>query len=289
MNKYNIVAETSENTVVTEYEPVKARSDSYQSEAALEKEFIRLLCEQGYDYLPIHTEKDLTSNLRTKLEELNGYAFSDAEWERFFSDAVANPNEHIVEKTRKIQEDFVQVLKRDDGTTKNITLIDKKNIHNNHLQVINQYEVGTDDGAKHGRSFSRRHHRHQQRADGSGALAGLQPLSDHETDPRPQHQTDGACAIYPREPHAVAARLAHVGQGGKPPRADAVPGRVKGAQGVHNKLGPKHGQAFGQALPRQKTQGLAFARAEAQPYSGPGQGQPRQPVLRAFELGGRGF
>jgi len=149
MNKYNIVAETSENTVVTEYEPVKARSDSYQSEAALEKEFIRLLCEQGYDYLPIHTEKDLTSNLRTKLEELNGYAFSDAEWERFFSDAVANPNEHIVEKTRKIQEDFVQVLKRDDGTTKNITLIDKKNIHNNHLQVINQYEVGTDDGAKH--------------------------------------------------------------------------------------------------------------------------------------------
>ena len=149
MPYFNIVAETSENTVVTEYEPVKARSDSYQSEAALEKEFIRLLCEQGYKYLPIHTERDLTRNLRAKLEELNGYAFSDAEWERFFSDAVANPNEHIVEKTRKIQEDFVQVLKRDDGTTKNITLIDKKNIHNNRLQVINQYEVGTDDGAKH--------------------------------------------------------------------------------------------------------------------------------------------
>jgi len=146
---FNIVAETSENTVVTEYEPVKARSDSYQSEATLEKEFIRLLCEQGYDYLPIHTEKDLTRNLRGELEELNGYAFSDTEWERFFSDAVANPNEHIVEKTRKIQEDFVQVLKRDDGTSKNITLFDKKNIHNNRLQVINQYEVGTDDGAKH--------------------------------------------------------------------------------------------------------------------------------------------
>ena len=149
MPYFNIVAETSENTVVTEYEPVKARSDSYQSEATLEKEFIRLLCEQGYDYLPIHTEKDLTRNLRGELEELNGYAFSDTEWERFFSDAVANPNEHIVEKTRKIQEDFVQVLKRDDGTSKNITLFDKKNIHNNRLQVINQYEVGTDDGAKH--------------------------------------------------------------------------------------------------------------------------------------------
>jgi type I restriction enzyme R subunit len=146
---FNIVAETSENTVVTEYEPVKARSDSYQSEAALEKEFIRLLCEQGYEYLQIHTEKDLIANLRSKLEELNHYQFSDTEWKQFFADAVANPNEHIVEKTRKIQEDFVQVLKRDDGSSKNISLIDKKNIHNNSLQVINQYVIGTADGAKH--------------------------------------------------------------------------------------------------------------------------------------------
>ena len=70
MSYFNIVAETNENTVVTKYEPVKAHSDSYQSEAALEKEFIRLLCEQGYDYLPIHTEADLIANLRAKLEEL---------------------------------------------------------------------------------------------------------------------------------------------------------------------------------------------------------------------------
>lgn len=146
---FNIVAQTNENTVVTEYDPVKARSDSYQSEAALEKEFIRLLCEQGYEYLQIHTEKDLIANLRKKLEVLNNYQFSDTEWEHFFSDAVANPNEHIVEKTRKIQEDFVQVLNRDDGTSKNITLIDKKNIHNNFLQVINQYVIGTEDGAKY--------------------------------------------------------------------------------------------------------------------------------------------
>lgn len=149
MPYFNIVAETNENTVVTEYEPVKARSDSYQSEAALEREFIRLLCEQGYEYLKIRTEKDLMANLRTKLEELNGYHFSDNEWEQFFNNSAANPNEHIVEKTRKIQEDYVQVLKRDDGTSKNITLIDKKNIHNNRLQVINQYEVGPEDGAKH--------------------------------------------------------------------------------------------------------------------------------------------
>jgi len=149
MPYFNIVAETNKNTVVTEYEPVKARSDSYQSETALEKEFIRLLCEQGYEYLQIHTEKDLFSNLRNKLEKLNHYQFSNKEWDQFFSNAVANPNEHIVEKTRKIQEDFVQVLKRDDGTSKNIALIDKKNIHNNCLQVINQYVIGTADGAKY--------------------------------------------------------------------------------------------------------------------------------------------
>lgn len=149
MSYFNIIAQTSENTVVTEYESVKARSDSYQSEIALEKEFIRLLCEQGYEYLRIHTEKDLIANLRTKLEELNNYNFSDTEWKNFFSDSVGNPNEHIVEKTRKIQEDFVQVLKRDDGSSKNIALIDKKNIHNNRLQVINQYVIDTEDGANH--------------------------------------------------------------------------------------------------------------------------------------------
>lgn len=149
MPYFNIVAETNENTVVTEYEPVKVHADQYQSEAALEKEFICMLCDQGYEYLSIHTEKDLIANLRTKLEELNNYKFSDTEWHQFFNSAVANPNEHIVEKTRKIQEDNVQVLKRDDGSSKNITLIDKQNIHNNRLQVINQYVIGKEDGASY--------------------------------------------------------------------------------------------------------------------------------------------
>ena len=146
---FNIVAATNENTVVTEYEPVKARSDSYQSEAELEKEFIRMLTEQGYTYLNIHSEGDLIRNLRECMEELNDYKFSDDEWSRFFSDALANPNEDIADKTRKIQEDNVQVLKRDDGSSKNITIIDRKNIHNNKLQVINQYVIGIEDGAKH--------------------------------------------------------------------------------------------------------------------------------------------
>ena len=88
---FNIVAETSENTVVTEYEPVKKRSDSYQSEAELEQELIRLLCEQGYEYLPVHTEKDLIVNLRKKLEELNNYQFSDTEWADFFQNTQVCP------------------------------------------------------------------------------------------------------------------------------------------------------------------------------------------------------
>lgn len=149
MPYFNIVAATSENTVVTEYTPEKARSDCYQSEEALENEFVRLLCEQGYEYLQIHTELDLLSNLRKKLEELNKYQLSDTEWERFFADCIANKNDGIVDKARKIQEDYVQVLKRDDALSKNIMLIDKKNVHNNRLQVINQYVIGKKEGAKY--------------------------------------------------------------------------------------------------------------------------------------------
>ena len=149
MTYFNIVAQTSENTVVTEYEPVKTRSDSYQSEAELEQEFIKMLTEQGYEYLPIHTETELLQNLRSRLEKLNNYQFSDNEWTRFLAENVANKNDGIVEKSRKIQEDYVQVLKRDDGTSKNILLIDKKNVHNNFLQVINQYVIGQNQGAKH--------------------------------------------------------------------------------------------------------------------------------------------
>lgn len=153
MSYFNIVAQTTENTVVTEYEPVKARSDSYQSEYELEKEFIRMLTEQGYEYLPIHSEGELIANLRHRLEILNDYDFTDSEWKQFFTDAIANPNEHIMEKTRKIQEDYVQVLRRDDGSSKNITLIDKKNVHSNFLQVINQYAISQEEGAKHSNRY----------------------------------------------------------------------------------------------------------------------------------------
>ena len=149
MSYFNIVAQSSESTVVTEYKPQAKRSEAYQSEAQLEQEFIRLLGELGYEYLHIHKDTDLVANLRRQLSKLNGYEFTDGEWQRFFSEVLANPNLGIAEKTRLIQEDHVQVLKRDNGESKNITLIDKKNIHNNILQIINQYAVSTGEGAAH--------------------------------------------------------------------------------------------------------------------------------------------
>lgn len=139
MSQYNIIAESAEYTVVSEFEHAVSTSEAYQSEADLEKEFIRLLGEQGYEYLPIHTEADLVSNLRTSLEKLNDYRFTDNEWEHFFNECIANKNDDIVAKTARIQEDYIQVLKRDNGESRNIYLIDKKNIHNNFVQVINQY------------------------------------------------------------------------------------------------------------------------------------------------------
>jgi len=140
MSLYNVIVSSTESTVVAEYTARYDHSGSYQSEAALENEFIRVLQTQGYEYLRIHDEAALISNLRKQMELLNSYTFSDNEWKRFFTECIASRNEGIVEKTKKIQMDHVQILKRDDGSTKNIYLLDKKNIHNNRLQVINQYE-----------------------------------------------------------------------------------------------------------------------------------------------------
>ncbi len=144
---YNIIAENAESTVVAEYKPSEVRSDAYQSEADLEKDFIQRLQSQGYEYLKIQNEADLVNNLRNQLEILNDYHFTDKEWKQFFRENLANANEGIEEKTRRIQEDYRINLKTENGTTKNITLIDKTHIHNNKLQVINQYaeKQGTHD------------------------------------------------------------------------------------------------------------------------------------------------
>ena len=140
--RYEPIAVSEESTVVAEFVAVHTtRETGYQSEAALERALIEHLQAQAYAYLPITAEADLIANLRRQLERLNKIEFSDGEWERFFNGCIAGANEGIVEKTRRIQEDHIQILKRDDGTTKNIYLIDKQAIHNNTLQVINQYEV----------------------------------------------------------------------------------------------------------------------------------------------------
>jgi type I restriction enzyme R subunit len=147
MSIYNIVASTDEATVVAEYAAeYNVRPEKYQSEAELERDFIRQLTSQGYEYISVHNEASLTANLRKQLELLNDFTFTDSEWDKFFTECIANTNEGIVEKTRKIQDDHIQILKSEDGTTKNIYLLDKKNIHNNRLQVINQYEEA---GGKH--------------------------------------------------------------------------------------------------------------------------------------------
>jgi type I restriction enzyme, R subunit len=147
--KINLVAQNPKSTVVTEFTPSKKRAEHYQSEAELEKEFIKQLETQAYEYLKITSEEDLKLNLKKQLEKLNEYEFSDKEWKYFFNKEIANPNQSITEKTTTIQEDHIKILKKDDGTIKNIYLIDKKNIHNNNLQVINQY--ATEDGQRSNR------------------------------------------------------------------------------------------------------------------------------------------
>jgi len=141
MDKYSLVAENPESTVVAEYQPLYRKETTYQSEAELEKAFIEQLKTQAYDFLPITSENELIANLRLQLEALNNYKFTNTEWEQFFKSKIANQNNGIEEKTTIIQEDHIQLLTREDGTVKNIYLIDKANIHNNRLQVVNQYAV----------------------------------------------------------------------------------------------------------------------------------------------------
>lgn len=138
---YYLVAENPQSTVVAEYAAEYRIAKTYQSEAELERVFIEQLESQAYEYLSITAEDDLVSNLRVQLEKLNDFSFSDAEWDRFFTGEIANPNQSIAEKTATIQEDFIKNLKRDDGTVKNIYLLRKDKIHENSVQVINQYET----------------------------------------------------------------------------------------------------------------------------------------------------
>ncbi len=148
---YVPIAVGGDSTVVAEFIPDPVMATAYQSEAELEQQFIEQLVRQGYERLDVHSSATLVTNLRAQLEALNEFTFTDPEWQRFFTTSIAGATDGIVEKTTRIQSDHIQVLKRDDGTSKNIYLLDKQHIHRNRLQVLNQYEVagGTATGPKH--------------------------------------------------------------------------------------------------------------------------------------------
>ena len=139
MNNIGLISENDNSTVLAEYKGLNREVTSFQSEDALEKELIKTLVEQGYERLNINSEDELIFNLRRQLEKLNNYQFTDGEWDSFFTKVIANKNDYIIEKTRLIQEDYKQEITLDSGEKKNIYLIDKNNIHNNSLQVLNQY------------------------------------------------------------------------------------------------------------------------------------------------------
>lgn len=141
ITNYNVISENSESTVVSDYISEYVKEVRYQSEAELERSFIELLEKQAYSFLRITTNNQLVDNLRMQLEKLNDYQFTDKEWKSFFESKLSNPNSNIEDKTRLIQEDYIQALQCEGGSLRNIYLLDKRNIHNNTLQVINQYET----------------------------------------------------------------------------------------------------------------------------------------------------
>lgn len=139
MSSLNIMSENDNSTVLSEYTGLNRVVTTFQSEDTLEKELINTLIEQGYERLNINSEEELIINLRRQLEKLNNYHFTDGEWNYLFTKVIANKNDYIIEKTRLIQEDYKQELTLDSGEKRNIYLIDKNNIHNNIVQVLNQY------------------------------------------------------------------------------------------------------------------------------------------------------
>ena len=136
---FDVMAFGGQATVCSALPKQQHRSSAYQSEAQLEDAFIKQLCRQGYERLVVSSEEELVANLRTQLEALNRISFSDKEWERLFKGWIAADNDGIVEKTRRIQRDHVYALRMDDGSVRNVSLIDKRNVHNNRMQVMNQY------------------------------------------------------------------------------------------------------------------------------------------------------
>ena len=132
------IAEMTNGIILANYEEIDQVQEAYQSEKELEDGMIRDLESQGYERFYGKTSEELYKNLKIQIERLNKVAFTDKEWERFLVEYLDCPNDGMIEKTRKIQENYIYDFIFDDGHLKNIKIIDKKNIHNNILQVCNQ-------------------------------------------------------------------------------------------------------------------------------------------------------
>ena len=142
MTQYKTIAESNNFIVLDQYKKfVEEPNAGYQTEGSLEREFIRDLQAQGYEYLQgLNGHDALIKNLRAQLQRLNNVVFSDAEWRRFLEEYLDKPSDSLIEKTRKIHDDYIYDFVFDNGRIQNIYLLDKKNLANNALQVINQFE-----------------------------------------------------------------------------------------------------------------------------------------------------
>lgn len=142
MIQYKTIAESNNFIVLDQYNKfVEEPNAGYQTEGSLEREFIRDLLAQGYEYLQgLNNHDELIKNLRVQLQRLNNVVFSDAEWQRFLEEYLDKPSDSLIDKTRKIHDDYIYDFVFDNGHVQNIYLLDKKNLANNSLQVINQFE-----------------------------------------------------------------------------------------------------------------------------------------------------
>ena len=141
MNEYSSIAESRNFIILDKYTPEWKAAEGYQTEDALERELIKDLVNQGYEFVPgINSPEKLLANVRVQLQVLNSMQFADSEWQRFVSDWLDKPSEGIVDKTRKVHDDYVLDFVFDDGRIQNIYLFDKKHIARNKVQVIKQFE-----------------------------------------------------------------------------------------------------------------------------------------------------
>ncbi|MEZ7767781.1 type I restriction endonuclease subunit R [Haemophilus parahaemolyticus] len=142
MTQYKTIAESNNFIVLDQYNKfVEEPNAGYQTEGSLEREFIRDLLAQGYEYLQgLNNHRELIKNLRVQLQRLNNVVFSDSEWQRFLEEYLDKPSDSLIDKTRKIHDDYIYDFVFDNGRIQNIYLLDKKNLSNNTVQVINQFE-----------------------------------------------------------------------------------------------------------------------------------------------------